>query len=102
MYRFRIHPIDPPQYSMDLAPSDFYLFGKFNGTLAEQKFSSTKQLLLAIREITNSIGRDELKSVFDAWEHRLSQCIQIDGDYITSGASKFWTKIEHLIAKQRC
>jgi histone-lysine N-methyltransferase SETMAR len=32
--RFRIHPIDHPPYSQNLVPSDFYQFGKLNGTLA--------------------------------------------------------------------
>jgi histone-lysine N-methyltransferase SETMAR len=46
---FRVHPIDHPPYSSDLAPSGFYLFGKLNGVLTGQKFESTEELLLAIR-----------------------------------------------------
>jgi hypothetical protein len=71
------------QKAQDLAPSNFYLFGKLTRTLAGQEFSSTERFLSAAREITNSIGRDELESVFDAWARRLSQCMQIGGDYIT-------------------
>jgi hypothetical protein len=38
--------------------------------LAGQKCDSTKQLLLAIKEVTGSTLRAELESVFPAWERR--------------------------------
>jgi hypothetical protein len=69
--KFRIRPIRHLPYSPDLAPSDFYLFRKLKGAFAGREFVSTDELPLAIRELTGSIGRAELRSVFDAWERRL-------------------------------
>jgi transposase len=81
--KFRIRPIRHPPYSPDLAPSDFYLFGKLKGAFAGPEFVSTDKLLLPIRELTGSIERAELESVFDAWEWRLRQCIQMKGEYVS-------------------
>jgi hypothetical protein len=81
--KFRIHPIDHPPYSPNLAPSDFYRFGKVKGAFAGREFTSTEELLLAIKEDTGSIERDELESVFDAWERRLIQCIETQGEYVS-------------------
>jgi hypothetical protein len=66
-----------------LALLDFYLFGKLKKPLAEQEFKSPEELLLAIRGINDSIGRADLESVSAACERRLSQGIQMKGQYIT-------------------
>jgi hypothetical protein len=71
--KFRIRPIRHLPYSPDLAPSDFYLFGKLKGTFVEWEFVSTEELLLAIRSVIRSIERAEFELVFDAWERRLRQ-----------------------------
>jgi hypothetical protein len=34
------------------------------------------------QEVTDSIGRLELEPVFDAWEWRLGECIQMKSEYI--------------------
>jgi hypothetical protein len=36
----------------------------------------------------NSIGRAELESVFNSWERRSSECIQMKSEYIAYGESK--------------
>jgi hypothetical protein len=40
----------PPAVLPDLAPSEFYLFGKLKQALAGQEFESTEALLLAMRD----------------------------------------------------
>jgi hypothetical protein len=79
----RVRPIDLPPDSPDLASSEFHLLGNLKGALAGQEFDFTEQFLLAIREVTGSIGRAGPESVFDAWERRLSECVQMKGEYIT-------------------
>jgi hypothetical protein len=64
-------------------PSDCYQFGKLKGGLAGHEFDFAEQLLLAIREATDSIGRAELESVFGAWERTSRDFIQMKGDYFT-------------------
>jgi hypothetical protein len=86
--KFRIRPIDHAPYSPDLAPSDFYLFGKLKGAFAGRELASTEELLLAMKDVTRSIERDELESVFNAWERRLIQCIEEQGEYVNCGESK--------------
>jgi hypothetical protein len=85
--KFRIRPIDYPPSSPDLAPSDFYLFGKLKGALAGQECESTEELLLMIRGVTDSTGPGDLEPVFDAWERRPNECIQTKGEYIASDNS---------------
>lgn len=71
-----------PAFSPDLAPSDFYLFGKVKHLLQGKEFESEEELFEAIIEILNDISKDELLSVMDQWERRLKVCISNGGDYI--------------------
>jgi histone-lysine N-methyltransferase SETMAR len=71
-----------PPYSPDLAPSDFYLFGKVKHLLMGQKSESADEILQGIARILHSIPRGELDSVFKEWERRLERCITVDGDYV--------------------
>jgi hypothetical protein len=52
-------------------------------TFAAREFGFTEELLLAVKEATGSIERAGLEAVFDAWERRLSQCIQMKGKYVS-------------------
>ena len=54
-----------PKYSPDLAPSDFYLFGKIKDKLEEIIFENDEELKERVVEEFQSISKDELKSVFD-------------------------------------
>jgi hypothetical protein len=74
---------DHPPYSPDLAPSDFYLFGRLKGQMAGSEFESTEDLLATIRQLTNANSREELESVFQEWERRLEKCIQVGKDYVS-------------------
>jgi hypothetical protein len=68
---------------VDLASSYFHLFGKLKEQMAGSEFESTEDLLATIRRLTNGISREELESVFQEWERRLEECIQIGGDYVS-------------------
>lgn len=71
-----------PPYSPDLAPSDFYLFGKVKHALQGQEFESEEKLLEGVRAVLIGITSEELLSVMDEWERRLEECIARDGDYV--------------------
>jgi hypothetical protein len=71
-----------PPYSPDLAPSDFYLFGKVKNLLTGKKFASADEILDEICQILAAIGREELNAVFDNWERRLQRCITMNGEYV--------------------
>jgi hypothetical protein len=70
-------------YSPGFALCDFYLFRKLKGALARQEFDSTEQFLLAIREVTESIGRTERESAREGRERRLSEWIEMKGEHMT-------------------
>ena len=71
-----------PAYSPDLAPSDFYLFGKLKKKFECVMFESAEELEEAIRDEFSKISKNELKSVFNGWIERLQRCIEIGGSYI--------------------
>lgn len=71
-----------PAYSPDLAPSDFYLFGKLKNKFKGVIFESPDELESSIRYEFERIPKSELMSVFNGWIERLQRCIQIEGDYI--------------------
>jgi hypothetical protein len=54
-----------PLFSPDLAPSDFYLFGKLKTTLMRSVFGNEQELLDDIKRVLHRITRDELESVFE-------------------------------------
>jgi hypothetical protein len=69
-----------PAFSPDLAPSDFYLFGKIKTALMGAVFASEQELLDGVLGVIHTISREELESVFEDWLSRLDQSVQRDGD----------------------
>jgi hypothetical protein len=51
-------------YSLDLAPSDFYLFGHVKGLLWGESFETGEQLLSAVEGILRSLQQWTLTKVF--------------------------------------
>jgi hypothetical protein len=71
-----------PAFSTDLAPSDFYLFGKIKTALMGSEFEREQSLLDGVLRVINPISREELEYVFEDWLSRLDQSVQRDGDHI--------------------
>jgi hypothetical protein len=71
-----------PALSPDLAPSDFYLFGKIETALMRSKFENEQELLDGVLGVVNAISRDAFGGVFEAWLSRLDEWVQRDGDYV--------------------
>jgi hypothetical protein len=74
-----------PPFSPDLAPSDFYLFGRVKTALMGVTFEDDNQLFQDVMDVLRRIPRNELEAVFDAWLVRLDACIQRAGDYVERG-----------------
>jgi hypothetical protein len=53
-----------PPYSLDLAPSDFWLFGHVKASLVSQTFEEPEHLPEAITEFLNEIQPPEMVTVF--------------------------------------
>jgi hypothetical protein len=71
-----------PDFSPDLAPSDFFLSGALKGQLAGWTFASADELVEAIHEITSAIPRAQLEKVFLEWGERLQRWISLNGAYV--------------------
>jgi hypothetical protein len=71
-----------PPYSLDLTPSDFYLFGYVEGLLRGQSFETGEELLSAVKGISGSLEKSTLTKVFLEWMTMLERCIEINGDYV--------------------
>jgi histone-lysine N-methyltransferase SETMAR len=78
--RMRRAPQAP--FSPDLAPSDFYLFGKLKTALMGSEFEDEQGLLGGVMAVLNGITSDELESVFEGWVRRLDACVERGGDYV--------------------
>jgi hypothetical protein len=69
-------------FSPDLAPSDFYLFGKLKTTVMRSVFENEQELLDGIMRVLDRITGDELESVFEEWVARLDVSIHRGGDHV--------------------
>jgi hypothetical protein len=69
-----------PAYSLDLAPSDFYLFGYVKQLLSGCQFADQESLLQAVSDILVGIEKLTLGSFFHNWMERLCQCSEAGGE----------------------
>jgi hypothetical protein len=70
-----------PRYSPDLAPSDFWFFGRTKAALAGQQFPGTEDHLTGIQEFLSEIQMSELKLVLHHWMEQVRWALDNDGDY---------------------
>jgi histone-lysine N-methyltransferase SETMAR len=68
-------------YSPDLSPPDFWLFNGLKKHLRGRKFSSPEEIDREVFEYFDSIAKEEWRSVFNKWIHRMKRCIEVKGDY---------------------
>jgi hypothetical protein len=71
-----------PAFLLDLALSDFYLFGKLKMVLMGAPFADGDELLQGVMKVLNGISREELEAVFPEWLLRLDRCIQQNGEHV--------------------
>ncbi|KAL6268250.1 hypothetical protein P5V15_001365 [Pogonomyrmex californicus] len=73
--------VDHPPYSLDLAPSDFFLFPKLKVSLGRQRFSSNEEVIAYVNAYFAEQDANyylELKRL----EYRWEKCIDLKGDYV--------------------
>jgi histone-lysine N-methyltransferase SETMAR len=75
-----VHAPHPP-YRPDLAPSDFWLFGHMNASLAGQSFAKPEGLFEGIMAFLEEAQVFELKLVFHHWVERTRRVLDHNGDY---------------------
>ena len=79
-YPFKSVP-NPP-FSPDVSPLDFGVFGTVKDLMPMGTIESDEELKETITSILNDLGKDYIKKVFLAWEKRLQQVIDTNGDYV--------------------
>ena len=69
-----------PLYSLDLAPSDFHLFGPMKDGLCGQHFPSNNAIIRAVKQWVTSAGADFYECGMQALVNRWRKCIANGGD----------------------
>jgi hypothetical protein len=64
-----------PLHSLDLTPSDFYLFEYLKRCFEGLSFEDADQLLVAVEGVLEGIEKVTLQTVFLEWMDRLRKCI---------------------------
>jgi hypothetical protein len=75
-----IQRISHPDYSPDLAPSDFFLFGCIKQKLTENNIPDRQSLKNAIAQIFDETKQETLRAVFETWINRLEWVMEHDGE----------------------
>ncbi|UYV85110.1 hypothetical protein LAZ67_X004608 [Cordylochernes scorpioides] len=70
-----------PPYSPDLAPCDFFLFGKLKKKLKDRKFQSIEEIKVESKKAMKAIPRTDYQRCFADWKKRWLKCIAANGDY---------------------
>jgi hypothetical protein len=70
-----------PNYSLNLAHSDFWLFGRVKSALNGSKFEEPDELLQGIHDFLNEVQGSELMIVFHHWIERVRWVIEHYGNY---------------------
>jgi hypothetical protein len=69
-------------YSVNLALSDFYLFGHMKGLFGRESFETGTRVLLVIEGFLRSLAKWTLTKIFLEWMRKLEQYIETDDDYV--------------------
>jgi len=78
-----VHLLPHPPYSPDVAPSDFYLFGKIKTAIRGTLFHSSDEIIEKFDEIFGSTPKEELQRVYINWLTRLKWITESGGEYYT-------------------
>ena len=68
-------------YSPDLAPCDFYLFGKLHLAMKGKRYADIETIQKASTAILKNISTERLKNSFEMLIDSAKRCIDAQGDY---------------------
>ena len=68
-------------YSLNLAPSDSYLFGYLKMMLDGTSFDTPEDLFWAVRNILEEVPSLTLAQAYEEWMRRLRICIEQKGEF---------------------
>ena len=79
--RRSIEVLGHPPYSLDLAPSDFFLFPTLKKILRGQQFDDVADLQMAVQSAIASLGPSAYNNCFYSWVKGCRKCISFKGEY---------------------
>ena len=74
--------IPHPAYSLDLAPSDYFLFPNLKKDICGRHFRSREEVVAAVEERVRDKDPGFFSSGLMALEHCWSKCIILEGNFI--------------------
>jgi hypothetical protein len=86
------HPLD----SLDLAPIDFFEFGRIERALQRAEFQNPDKLLDAVVDLVTDISPDILMDIFSQWRDQLQ--LWTDSSEESVGSALFYNKKLSLIS----
>jgi hypothetical protein len=75
-----ISRVPQPVYNLDLAPSDFWLFGHLKNSLTGRMFDDPGELLDGITSFVEEVQPSELHIVFTHWVKSVTWVLETNGD----------------------
>ena len=78
--RYKILP--HPPYSLNLAPSHYFLFPNMKTWLGSKRFSSNEEIIAVTNEYFEEFDKNYFLEGIKKLEYRYNKCIQLKGDYV--------------------
>jgi hypothetical protein len=74
--------IPHPQYSLDLAPCDFFLFPKMNLKLKGCWFDTIEEIQAKLQRVLDTLTEKDFYEAFQKWKRWWNQCLHAGGNYL--------------------
>ena len=76
-----MNTIQQPPNSPDLAPCDFFLFGRLKKPLRGTRYSTRDEVMEKSKMALMAIPQTDYKKCFEDWIKRWHECVAVDGEY---------------------
>jgi len=73
--------LENPAYSLDLAPSDFFLFPKIKEILKGRNFDDIDDIRSNTTAALKAIPQNQFQKCFEGWTRRWHRCIASQAEY---------------------
>jgi len=73
--------LEHPAFSLDLAPSDFFLFLKIKGILKGRHFDDIDDVRSNTTAALEAIPQNQFQNCFEGWTRHWQRCIASQGEY---------------------
>ena len=82
LFDLRCEILPYPPYSLDLAPSDYFLFPYMKTWLGGKRFSSNEEIIAATNEYFEGFDKNYFLKGIKTLEYCYNKWIQLKGDYV--------------------